>query len=159
MKQYYAQLVIRNDWERLHEVYPEVRQMTNNQKGYDHLMENRYGIYVRIEEKWRRKGGKYEVTPAQENIADIFTLRTGDDIEFDRLVEFGQLDRARGLFYHMLSEKYDMLKKIHSAWASGYREKSSELSQKSFIEHSTRDLRSLIDEVKHNFGTLENFFN
>ena len=109
MKQYYAQLVIRNDWERLHEVYPEVRQMTYNQKGYDHLIENSYGINVRIEEKWRRKGGKYEVTPAQENIADIFTLRTGDDIEFDRLVELGHLDRARGLFYHMLAETYHRL--------------------------------------------------
>ena len=89
MKQYYAQLVIRNDWERLHEVYPEVRQMTNNQKGYDHLMENRYGIYVRIEEKWRRKGGKYEITPAQEKNADVFSLRTWN-----------------GKYYHMLAETY-----------------------------------------------------
>ena len=158
MKQYYVQPVIRNDWERLQKAYPEVRQMTYNQKGYDHLMENSYGINVRIEEKWRRKGGKYEVTPAQENIADIFTLRTGDDIEFDRLVEFGQLDRARGLFYHMLSEKYDMLKKIHSAWATGHREKSSEVPQKIFIENATTDLWSLVDEVKHDFGTLEDFF-
>ena len=158
MKQYSAQPKIRNDWERLHEVYPEVRQMTYNQTGYDHLIENRYGIYVRIEEKWRRKGGKYEVTPAQENIADIFTLRTGDDIEFDRLIKFGQLGRARGLFYHMLAETYYRLKKIHSAWATGHREKSSEVPQKMFIENATTDLHSLIDEVQHDFGTLENFF-
>ena len=141
MKQYYAQLVIRNDWERLHEVYPEVRQMTNNQKGYDHLMENRYGIYVRIEEKWRRKGGKYEVTPAQEEITDIFTLRTWDD-----------------KYYHMLAETYHRLKRPHSALASGYVGKSSEVPQKLFIKNATTDLRSLVDKVKHDFGTLEDFF-
>ena len=143
MKQYYAQPKIRNNWERLHEEYPEARQMTYNQKGYDYLMKNKYGIYVRIEEKWRRKGGKYEVTPAQEEIADIFTLRTWDD-----------------KYYHMLAETYHRLKRPHSALASGHREKSSEVPQKMFIENATIDLRSLVDEVKHNFGTLsENFLN
>ena len=141
MKQYYAQPTIRNDWERLHEIYPEARQMRYNNKGYDYIMENCRGTNVRIEEKWRRKHGKYETTLAQEKIADIFTLMTWDDKD-----------------YHMLAETYHKLKRVHSAWASGHREKSSELSQKSFIEHSTRDLRSLIDEVKHDFGTLENFF-
>ena len=141
MKQYYAQPEIRNDWERLHEIYPDARQMTYNNKGYDYIMENRHGTLVMIEEKWRRKHGKYETTLAQEKIADIFTLMTYDDKD-----------------YHMLAETYHKLKRVHSAWASGHREKSSELSQKLFIEHSTRDLRSLIDEVKHDFGTLENFF-
>jgi len=138
---YYAQPNIRNSWERLNEVYPEAKQMSYNNKGFDWIMTNVYGINVRIEEKWRRKYGKYEVTPAQEKIADIFTLMTWDDKD-----------------YHMLAETYHKFKKVHSAWASGHREKSSELSQKSFIEHSTRDLRSLIDEVEHNFGTLEEFF-
>ncbi len=141
MKIYYAQPNIRNSWERLHEIYPDARQMTNNNKGYDYIMENRHGTLVMIEEKWRRKHGKYETTLAQEKIADIFTLMTYDDKD-----------------YHMLAETYHKLKRVHSAWASGHREKSSELSQKLFIEHSTRDLRSLIDEVKHDFGTLENFF-
>ena len=141
MKIYYAQPNIRNSWERLNEVYPEACQMGYNNKGFDWLMTNVYGTNVKIEEKWRRKHGKYETTPAQEKIADIFTLRTWDD-----------------KYYHMLAETYHRKKKIHSAWASGHREKSSELSQKSFIEHSTRDLRSLIDDVKHDFGTLENFF-
>jgi len=140
MKQYYVQPQIRNNWEGLHEVYPEALQMTYNHKGYDYLMKNKYGIWVRIEEKWRRKHGKYEVTSSQEEIADIFTLRTWDD-----------------KYYHMLAETYHGLKRIHSAWASGHREKSSEVSQKIFIENSTTDLRSLIDEVTHNFGTLEDF--
>ena len=141
MKQYYAQPKIRNNWERLHEEYPEARQMTYNQKGYDYLMKNKDGINVRIEEKWRRKGGKYEVTPAQEEIADIFTLRTWDD-----------------KYYHMLAETYHRLKRPHSALASGHREKSSEVPQKMFIENATIDLRRLVDKVKHDFGTLEEFF-
>ena len=142
MKQYHAQPQIRNDWEGLHEVYPEARQMTYNNKGFDYLMINSHGKYVKIEEKWRRKHGKYEVTPAQEEIADIFTLRTWDD-----------------KYYHMLAETYHELKRTHSAWASGYREKSSELSQRVFIDNATTDLLSLIDEVTHDFGTLESFFN
>jgi len=142
MKQYHAQPQIRNNWEGLHEVYPEARQMTYNNKGFDWLITNSHEIDVRIEEKWRRKHGKYEVTPSQEEIADIFTLRTWDD-----------------KYYHMLAETYHENKKIHSAWASGHREKSSELSQKIFIEKASTDLRSLIDEVTHDFGTLESFFN
>ena len=140
-KTYYIQSEIRNDWEGLHEVYPEARQMTHNHKGHDYLMKNSYGTDVRIEEKYRRKGGKYEVTPAQEKNADVFSLRTWD-----------------GRYYRMLAETYHKLKKPHSALASGHREKSSEVSQKMFIENATTDLRSLIDKVEHGFGTLEDFF-
>ena len=141
MKQYYAQPVIRNNWEGLNQVYPEARQMTYNQKGYDWLMENSYGVDVRIEEKFRDRGNKYEVTPAQEEIADIFTLRTWDN-----------------KYYHMLAETYHKLKKPHSALASGWVGKSSELPQHIFIANATTDLRSLIDEVTHDFGTLNEFF-
>ena len=45
--------------------------MTFNNKGYDYLMENSRGTNVRIEEKYRNKGNKYEITPAQEKIADV----------------------------------------------------------------------------------------
>ena len=141
MKQYYAQPTIRNNWERLHEVYPEARQMTYNNKGFDYLMTNKQGKNVRIEEKWRRKYGKYETTSAQDKIADIFTLLTWE-----------------GKYYHMLAETYHKLARPHSALASGHYEKTSELSQKTFIENATKDLRSLIDEVEHDFGTLEDFF-
>ena len=141
MKQYYAQPSVRNDWERLHETYPEAKQMTYNQKGYDYLMENCHGTNVRIEEKYRNKGNKYEITPAQEKIADIFTLRTWDN-----------------KYYHMLASKYHNLAKPHSALASGHFEKITELPQNIFIENSTTDLRNLVDEVNHNFGTLEDFF-
>ena len=141
MKQYYAKPQIRNDWEGLHEVYPEVRQMTYNNKGFDYLMENSQGTDVRIEEKWRRKGGKYEITHAQEKIADIFTLRTYDN-----------------QYYHMLADTYHKLKRPHSALASGWVGKSSELPQHMFINNATTDLLSLIDEVTHDFGTLEDFF-
>ena len=141
MKQYYAQPTIRNNWERLHEVYPEARQMTYNNKGFDYLMTNKQGKNVRIEEKWRRKYGKYETTSAKDKIADIFTLLTWE-----------------GKYYHMLAEIYHKLARPHSALASGHYEKTSELSQKTFIENATKDLRSLIDEVEHDFGTLEDFF-
>ena len=140
MKQYYAQPTIRNDWESLHEIYPEAKQMTHNNKGYDYLMSNCRGVNVRIEEKFRDKGNKYEVTPAQEKIADIFTLKTW-----------------KGEYYHMLARTYHELKRPHSALASGWVGKSSELAQNTFIANSTTDLRSLIDEVEHDFGTLEGF--
>ena len=140
-KQYYAQPEIRNDWETLHEIYPEAKQMTFNNKGYDYLMENSRGTNVRIEEKYRNKGNKYEITPAQEKIADVFTLRTWN-----------------GEYYHMLAKTYHKLARPHSALASGHREKITELSQKDFIENATTNLPSLIDEVEHDFGTLEDFF-
>ena len=50
-KQYYAQPEKRNDWETLHKIYPEAKQMTYNNVGYDYLMENCRGTNVRIEEK------------------------------------------------------------------------------------------------------------
>jgi hypothetical protein len=50
------------------------------------------------------------------------------------------------------------LAKPHSALASGHFEKITELPQNIFIENSTTDLRNLVDEVNHNFGTLEDFF-
>ena len=140
-KQYYAQPAIRNDWESLHKIYPEAKQMTRNNKGYDYLMSNCHGVNVRIEEKYRSKGNKYEITPAQEKIADIFTLKT-----------------ENGEYYHMLAETYHKLARPHSALASGHYEKITELPQKSFIENATKDLYSLIDDVEHEFGTLMEFF-
>jgi len=139
--QYYAQPEIRNNWERLHEVYPEAKQMTYNNKGFDYLMTNKQGTNVRIEEKYRNKGNKYEITPAQEKIADIFTLLTWE-----------------GKYYHMLADTYHELATPHSALASGHYEKITELPQKSFIENATKDLYSLIDDVEHEFGTLMEFF-
>ena len=41
----------RNDLERLEEEYPEVKQMTYNNIGYDYLMENSFGVSVKIEYK------------------------------------------------------------------------------------------------------------
>ena len=74
------------------------KQMTFNNKGYDYLMENCRGVNVRIEEKYRNKGNKYEITPAQEKIVpDVFTLRTHD-----------------GKHYHMLAKTYHKLDEPHS---------------------------------------------
>ncbi len=140
-QQYHAQSQKRNDWEHLHEEYPEARQMTYNNKGFDYIMVNSKGMNVTIEEKWRKKHGKYETTSAQDKLADIFTLLTWD-----------------GKYYHMLAKTYLKLSTPHSALASGHYEKSRQLSQKSFIQNATTDLRSLIDEVEHDFGTLEDFF-
>ena len=109
-------------------------------KGYVYLIENWRGVNVIIEENYRNKGNKYEITPAQEKIADVFTLRTHD-----------------GKHYHMLAKTYHKLARPHSALASGHREKITELSQKDFIANATTDLPSLIDEVEHDFGTLEEF--
>jgi hypothetical protein len=61
-------------------------------------------------------------------------------------------------YYHMLAETYHKLARPHSALASGHREKITEVPQKTFIENATTDLRSLIDDVEHDFGTLEDFF-
>ena len=140
-KQYVAQPSKRNDWERLHEVYPQLRQMTYNKKGYDYLLKNSHGVMVRIEEKYRDKNNKYEITPAQQKIADIFSLLTWD-----------------GKYYHMLAKDYHALARPHSALASGHFEKITELSQKRFILHATTDLIGLADRVVHEFGTLEDFF-
>ena len=58
----------------------------------------------------------------------------------------------------MLAKTYHKLARPHSALASGHREKITELPQKDFIANATTDLPSLIDEVEHDFGTLEDFF-
>ena len=57
----------RNNWERLHKEYPEAKQMKNNNKGFDWLMTNSKGTHVKIEEKYRRKDGKFE-TRGRPNI-------------------------------------------------------------------------------------------
>ena len=49
-------------------------------------------------------------------------------------------------------------KKPHSALATGWRGKSSEVPQNVFIDNATEDLRNLNNEVVHDFGTLEDFF-
>ena len=139
-KQYYVRPMIRNDWEKLHEIYPEAKQMSYNNKGFDYIMENCRGINVRIEEKSRSNGVKVDITPTQEDKADVFALRTEDN-----------------RYYFLSAKKYLKLSKRHSAIASGWKGKSRELSQKAFIENATTDLKTLIDEIEHTFGTLEDF--
>ena len=130
----------RNKNETLHKEYPEARQMTPNNIGYDYLMKNTSDIDVRIEHKYRSEGVKVDITPSQETFADVFTLLTYD-----------------GIHYHMLSKDYLKLARPHSALASGWRGKSKELSQKTFIENATTDLHEVANKIKHNHATLEDF--
>ena len=60
-KQYYAQPEIRNDWETLHEIYPEAKQMTFNNKGYDYLMENSRGTIVNLINSAMNEKGKMAI--------------------------------------------------------------------------------------------------
>jgi len=134
----------RNDWERLNEEYPELKQMPFNNHGFDWIFENSWGHPVKIEEKYRSIGVKFDITPTQADPrlgADIFVLRD----EFD-------------IFYCMLRETYIQISKPHSALASGWEGKILEASQSEFIDNSTLDLRSLAEEVEHSFGTLEALF-
>jgi hypothetical protein len=48
----------RNDLERLEEEFPEVKQMTFNNKGYDYIFESSSGVPVKIEYKCRGLGVK-----------------------------------------------------------------------------------------------------
>ena len=130
----------RNDNENLHKEYPELRQMTYNNKGYDYLVKNVLGFYVKIEHKKRGKNVKYDITPAQEKDADVFSLLTHD-----------------GIHYHISKEDYLKLARPHSALASGWTGKSKELSQKTFIENATTDLNEVVNKIKHNHATLEGF--
>ena len=132
----------RNDLERLEEEYPEVKQMTYNNIGYDYLMENSFGVSVKIEYKYRSKNVKYDITSAQVKNADIFTIRN-----------------YMGKHYHMLASTYLRLSIPHSAKASGWIGKERELSQKKFIENATTDLRELIDQIKFKDGNLMEFMN
>ena len=130
----------RNDNENLHEEYPELRQMTYNNPGYDYIFKNIFGLFVLIEHKYRSKGIKFDITPTQEALADIFSLRTHDDMH-----------------YHMSKDNYLKLAKPHSALASGWKGKSKELAQKTFIENATTDLHEVANKIKHNHATLEDF--
>ena len=132
----------RNALERLEEEYPEVRQMTYNNIGFDYIIENSYDVPVTIEYKYRSKNVKFDITSAQVKGADIFTLR---DYE--------------GNHWHMLASRYLKLSKPHSALASGWTGKERELSQKKFIENATTDLRELADKVKFKDGNLMDFLN
>ena len=132
----------RNDLEKLEEEYPEVKQMTFNNIGFDYRMDNSFGTSVTIEYKFRSRGVKYDITSAQIKGADIFTLRTYEDKH-----------------YHMLSSTYLNLSKPHSALASGWTGKERELSQKKFIENATTDLRGLVEQVKNKNGNLMEFLN
>ena len=130
----------RNDLEILQEEYPEVKQMTFNNVGFDYLMYNSFGVPVKIEYKYRSKNVKYDITSAQTKEAEIFTLRTSEDKH-----------------YHMLASTYINLSKPHSALASGWTGKERELSQKKFIENSTKDLRILVEQVENKDGNLMDF--
>ena len=121
----------RNELEQLQEEYPEVKQMSYNNKGFDFLMDNSVGNPVRIEEKFRSKGVKVDITPAQVQGCDIISLRDHE-----------------GKYYHMLTLRYLEISKPHSALASGWFGKERELSQKKFKENATTDLRILVEEVE-----------
>ena len=131
----------RNDLERLQEEYPEVKQMSFNNVGFDYLMPSRSGIPAKIEYKCRSLGVKYDITFAQIDIPDIYTLRIKGEDEH----------------YHMLASTYHSLAKTHSAIASGWPGKALELTQKKFIENSTTDLRVLVEQVENKDGNLMDF--
>ena len=121
----------RNDLERLQEEYPEAKQMTYNNRGYDYLMDNSVGNPVKIEYKYRSQNVKYDITSAQVKEADIFTLRD-----------------HKNKHWHILASRYLEISKPHSALASGWLGKERELSQKKFKENATTDLRILVEEVE-----------
>lgn len=129
-----------NESEILQEEYPEVKQMTYNNQGYDYLVENDKGLVIKVEYKFRSGGVKVDITPRQEKDADMFTLRTEDDKHF-----------------HMSKEKYLQLSKPHSALNSGYKGKSRELTQKKFIDNASTDLYEVANSIKPNYGSLEKF--
>ena len=129
-----------NESEILQEEYPEVKQMTYNNQGYDYLVENDKGLVIKVEYKFRSGGVKVDITPRQEKDADMFTLRTEDDEHF-----------------HMSKEKYLELSKPHSALKSGYKGKSRELAQKKFIDNASTDLYEVANSIKPNYGSLEKF--
>ena len=122
----------RNELEILQEEYPEVLQMTYNNIGFDYLVPNRARKMFKLEYKCRGLGVKYDITPAQVDIPDIYTLRIKDTHKH----------------YHMLASTYHKLAKKHSALASGWKGKALELSQKKFIENSTTDLRALVEQLE-----------
>ena len=144
MRQFEFAKYKRNDWERLNEEYPELKQMPVNNHGYDWVIYNEKGTPVKVEEKFRSTGVKVDITPTQAD------PRLG----FDIIVLRDSLD----IFYCMHRETYMQISKPHSALASGWEGKILEASQSEFIDNSTLDLRSLAEEVEHSFGTLEAFF-
>jgi hypothetical protein len=131
----------RNDLERLEEEFPEVKQMTFNNRGYDYIFESSSGVPVKIEYKCRGLGVKYDITPSQVDIPDIYTLRI----------------RGEDKHYHMLASTYHSLAKTHSAIASGHKGKALEVSHKRFIENSTKDLRTLVEQVEFSGINLMDF--
>ena len=127
----------RNELEILQEQYPEVKQMTFNNHGWDYLVENNKGQPIRLEYKFRSNGVKFDITPRQEKDADMFTLRTEDDKHF-----------------HMSKQKYLILSKPHSALNSGWKGKSRELTQKKFIDNASKDLYEVVNSIKPDYGVL-----
>jgi len=131
----------RNKLERLEEEFPEVKQMTYNNIGHDYIMYSSCGFPAKIEYKCRGKHVKYDITFAQVDIPDIYTLRI----------------KGEDKHYHMLASTYHSLAKTHSAIASGWTGKALELSQKKFIENSTIDLRALVEQVEFSGINLMDF--
>ena len=134
----------RNIFETLQDDYPEVKQMGFNNIGYDYLMTNDNKLEVRIEHKYRSFGIKVDITPAQEEMADVIALTTQD-----------------GKNYFMLGDDYRRNAKPHSYAATakklGVHSKSLEMTQKDFIENASTNLYEVVNKVKHNFGQLGNF--
>ena len=131
----------RNELERLEEEFPEVKQMTYNNIGFDYIMYSSCGFPAKIEYKCRGLGVKYDITFAQVDAPDIYTLRI----------------KGEDKHYHMLASTYHSLAKKHSALASGWMGKALELSQKKFIENSTTDLRALVEQVEFSGINLMDF--
>ena len=130
----------RNKFETLQKEYPELKQMTFNNHGFDYLIENHNGLSLKIEHKFRSAGVKVDITPTQESVADIISLKTENNEHF-----------------HMAMETYSRISKPHSALSSGYKGKSREVTQKKFIENATKDLYEVANKIKLNYGTLEEF--
>tara|TARA_Y100000114_G_C11495784_1_gene202002 strand:- start:45 stop:455 length:411 start_codon:yes stop_codon:yes gene_type:complete len=130
----------RNNYETLEETYPEVKKMSFMNKGFDYIYVNDKNICIRIEHKYRSKNVKFDITPAQEELADIFALRTHTDRH-----------------YFMTKKQYLELSKPHSSLASGWRGKSREISQKDFIENSTTNLYDIVNSIDNKVINLENF--
>jgi hypothetical protein len=57
----------------------------------------------------------------------------------------------------MLASTYHSLAKTHSAIASGHKGKALEVSHKRFIENSTKDLRTLVEQVEFSGINLMDF--
>ena len=123
--------------ETLQEEYPEVRQMTFNNKGYDYLLTNISGVECRIEYKERIKTRKFDITEYQADHCDIFALRD----------ENGEL-------WFMTNKLYMSLCEDHSAWHK-HKSKMWQLSLNKFRKNASRDLNEVANIIVADYGQLD----